>query len=160
MSGDARQWRKTVDFFDQEGNHAHLHDSRMEAIMKTPRKLLLVTAVGALLGAGAAEVIHAQANTAPAVLIAEIKVNDADGYKAYLAKVSPVTDAFGGRFIVRGGKTESIEGTEPAGRVAVIQFRSMDELKRYWNSPAYQEISPIRQKTATSSIYFVEGVAP
>jgi uncharacterized protein (DUF1330 family) len=36
----------------------------------------------------------------------------------------------------------------------------MEELKRYWNSPAYQEISPIRQKTATSRIYFVEGVAP
>jgi uncharacterized protein (DUF1330 family) len=132
----------------------------MEAIMKSRHTLLLVAAASALLGATAAEVIHAQANTAPAFLIAEIKVNDADGYKAYLAKVSPVTDAFGGRFIVRGGKTESIEGAEPAGRVAVIQFSGMEELKRYWNSPAYQEIAPIRLKTATSRIYFVEGVAP
>jgi uncharacterized protein (DUF1330 family) len=132
----------------------------MEAIMKSRHKLIFVAAASALLGAAAAEVIHAQANTPPAFLIAEIKVNDPDGYKAYVAKVPAVTDAFGGRFIVRGGKTESIEGAEPAGRVAIIQFRSMEELKRYWNSPAYQEIAPIRLKTAISRIYFVEGVAP
>jgi uncharacterized protein (DUF1330 family) len=36
----------------------------------------------------------------------------------------------------------------------------MEQLQRYWKSPAYQEISPTRQKTATSRIYFVEGVAP
>jgi uncharacterized protein (DUF1330 family) len=128
--------------------------------MKSRHKLILVAAASALLGATAAEVIHAQANTPPAFLIAEIKVNDPDGYKAYVAKVPAVTDAFGGRFIVRGGKTESIEGAEPAGRVAIIQFRSMEELKRYWNSPVYQEIAPLRQKTATSRIYFVEGVTP
>jgi uncharacterized protein (DUF1330 family) len=132
----------------------------MEAVMESRHKLILVAAASALLGATAAEVIHAQANTPPAFLIAEIKVNDPDGYKAYVAKVPAVTDAFGGRFIVRGGKTESIEGAEPAGRVAIIQFRSMEEAKRYWNSPAYQEIAPIRLKTATSRIYFVEGVAP
>lgn len=128
--------------------------------MKSGHKLILVAAASALLGATAAEVIHAQANTPPAFLIAEIKVNDPDGYKAYVAKVPAVTDAFGGRFIVRGGKTESIEGAEPAGRVAIIQFRNMEELKRYWNSPAYQEIAPLRLRTATSRIYFVEGVAP
>jgi uncharacterized protein (DUF1330 family) len=132
----------------------------MEAAMKSRHKLILVAAASALLGATAAEVIHAQANTPPAFLIAEIKVNDPDGYKAYVAKVPAVTDAFDGRFIVRGGRTESIEGAEPAGRVAIIQFRSMDELKRYWNSPAYREIAPIRLKTATSRIYFVEEVAP
>jgi len=128
--------------------------------MKSRHKLILVAAASALLGATAAEVIHAQANTPPAFLIAEIKVNDPDGYKAYVAKVPAVTDAFGGRFIVRGGKTESIEGAEPAGRVAIIQFRSMEELKRYWNSPVYQEIAPLRHKTATSRIYFVEGITP
>lgn len=132
----------------------------MEDVMKSRHQLILVASVSALLGAAAAEVIHAQANTPPAFLVAEIKVNDPAGYKAYLAKVTPVTDAFGGRFIVRGGKTESIEGAEPAGRVAMIRFNSMQELKRYWDSPAYQEISSIRQKTATSRIYFVEGVAP
>ena len=94
--------------------------------MESRHRLILVAAASALLGAAVAGVIHAQANTPPAFLIAEIKVNDSDGYKAYLAKVSPVTDAFGGRFIVRGGKTESIEGAEPAGRVAIIQFRSME----------------------------------
>jgi hypothetical protein len=74
----------------------------MEAVMKSRHKLILVAAASALLGATAAEVIHAQANTPPAFLIAEIKVN----------------------------------------------------------SPAYQEIAPIRLKTATSRIYFIEGVAP
>jgi uncharacterized protein (DUF1330 family) len=132
----------------------------MEAVMKSRYKLILVAAASALLGATAAEVIHAQAHTPPAFLIAEIKVDDPDGYKAYVAKVPAVTDAFGGRFIVRGGKTESIEGAEPAGRVAIIQFRSMEDLKHYWNSPAYQEIAPIRHKTATSRIYFVEGFTP
>jgi uncharacterized protein (DUF1330 family) len=40
------------------------------------------------------------------------------------------------------------------------KLRTMEELKRFWNSPAYQEIAPIRHKTASSRIYFVEGVAP
>ena len=128
--------------------------------LKPRYALVLVAAAGTLLGGTASEMIHAQAGTSPAFLVAEIKVNDPEGYKSYLAKVTPVTDAFGGRFIVRGGKMEAIEGAEPAGRVAIIQFSSMDQLKRYWNSSAYQEIAPLRLKTATSRIYFVEGVAP
>ena len=58
------------------------------------------------------------------------------------------------------GKSESLEGTEPAGRIAVVQFPSMAELKKFYNSPEYREVAPIRQKASKSRFFAVEGVSP
>jgi uncharacterized protein (DUF1330 family) len=128
--------------------------------MKPGYKFVIVAAASSVLGATVAEVIHAQNNTPPAYLIAEIRVTDPEAYKEYVSKVPAGIEAFGGRFLVRGGKTESLEGAEPAGRVAVIQFRSLAEAKQYWNSPAYKEIEPIRHRSATSRIFLAEGAVP
>jgi uncharacterized protein (DUF1330 family) len=128
--------------------------------MKPGYKFAIVAAASSVLGATVAEVIHAQNNTPPAYLIAEIRVTDPEAYKEYVTKVPAGMEPYGARFLVRGGKTESLEGAEPAGRVAVLQFRSMAEAKQYWISPAYKEIEPIRHRSATSRIYLVEGAAP
>jgi uncharacterized protein (DUF1330 family) len=94
----------------------------------------------------------------PAYLIAEMEVSDPDTYAQYRAKVPEVLAAHGGRFIVRGGTSEAKEGTPPAGRVVVIEFPDMAAARRFYGSPDYQAILPLRLTAAQGRLYLVEGV--
>ena len=94
----------------------------------------------------------------PAYLIAEMEVSDPDTYAQYRAKVPEVLAAHGGRFIVRGGTSEAKEGTPPAGRVVVIEFPDMAAARRFYGSPDYQAILPLRLAAAQGRLYLVEGV--
>jgi uncharacterized protein (DUF1330 family) len=114
----------------------------------------------AALGAAAVQTLHAQAKP-PAYNIAEITINDQDGYnKEYLPLITKaITDA-GGKFIVRGGKTISYEGAAPAPRVIVVQFESLDKLQALYNSAPYKDAIAVGDKYATQRIFGVEGVSP
>ena len=122
-------------------------------------RFAIVAMAGVLAGAIGVHVLHAQ--TPPrAYLVAEVQVTDADAYKPYIPRAAEIVARHGGEYLVRGGKTESLEGAEPAGRIAVVQFPSMAELKKFYTSPEYQEVAPIRQKASKSRFYAVEGRAP
>jgi len=91
-------------------------------------------------------------------IIGHIKVNDPEGYKAYVTGDTPILHALGGRFIVRGGQSEHPEGDVPDGqRHVVIEFDSYEQAKKAYYDPDYQEISLIRKATAESTIILVEG---
>ena len=68
-------------------------------------------------------------------------------------------DMRGGRYIVRSGQSEAIEG-EPPGRLVILEFPDRAAAKAWRSSPAYQAILPIRDSASTSRVYVVEGVAP
>ena len=124
--------------------------------MKTTLKLALA---GATVLACAAT-LHAQpAKTAPAYLIVEVEVKDPNTFKKYATSIPETLAPFGGRFIVRGGKTDTLEGAAPK-RIIVIAFDSMEKARGWWDSPAYAAIRPIRHSAAETRMYFVEGVAP
>lgn len=89
-------------------------------------------------------------------IIGHITVNDAQAYREYVERDTPVLEAFGGRFIVRGGQSETPEG-EALDRHVVIEFPDFETAKRAYNDPEYQEIAEIRRRTATSTIILVEG---
>ena len=128
--------------------------------MKTPYKLTVVAVTSAVLGATAATtILHAQ-STAPAYIVVEIQITDPETMKQYSPKAAALIESLGGRFVVRGGKVEVLEGEPPAGRVAIVQFPSMERAQQFWNSPAYREIAPIRHKAAKTRSFLVEGVAP
>jgi uncharacterized protein (DUF1330 family) len=97
--------------------------------------------------------------TAPAYLIVEVDVKDPDTFKRYAAAIPETLAPFGGRIIVRGGKIDVLEGTEPK-RVVVIAFDSMEKARGWWDSPAYAAIKSIRHSSAETRLFFVEGVAP
>jgi uncharacterized protein (DUF1330 family) len=130
------------------------------SFMNTKFQLAFALLVGVGIGAVAVQSLYAQAKP-PAFNIAEITVTNNDGYtKEYLPPVLKSIQEFGGKFIVRGGKTISGLGTPPAPRITVIQFESLDKAQAWANSPANMAAQAIGDKYATFRTYQVEGVAP
>jgi uncharacterized protein (DUF1330 family) len=91
-------------------------------------------------------------------VIAQINVTDPDAYPTYVAKVQPTLDAFGGEFLVRGGRAKSYEGTPPGDRNVVIRFPSYEAAEAWYQSDIYAEAKALRQAASTSVQTIVEGV--
>lgn len=95
----------------------------------------------------------------PAYVILDIHVKDPEEYAAYRER-SPATLApYGGRYLVRGGELEVVEGEWSPERIVVLEFPSAEHAKAWYESPEYQEIAPIRQRAAPSDAVLVEGVS-
>jgi len=114
------------------------------------------------IGAVSVMAIHAQqAKMPPAYLIAETEVTDRAAFQKYAEKVPETLAPFSGsfHFVVRGGKTQALEGQPPKG-IVVIAFDSTEKTLAWYNSPAYQAIKPIRQGASTSRMFIAEGLLP
>ena len=88
--------------------------------------------------------------------IGRVDVKDEEGYKPYAAANPAIFKKFGGRFVVRGGKFESKEGT-PRARNVVIEFPSFQAAMDCFNSPEYQENMKLREAHAVADIIVIEG---
>lgn len=121
------------------------------------REIVLIGIAGAALGAAGMQSLHAQAK-APAYLIAEIDVTDPNLYKEYLAKGGPLYGQFGGKFLVRGGTVDVFAG-DPPKRVVIAVFDSLERAQAFRDSPAYNELIAVRDKSAKFRAYLAEGVA-
>lgn len=95
----------------------------------------------------------------PAYLFANVEVTDAAGYELYKQQISATVEAFGGRYLVRGGATEVLEGDWTPKRLVILEFADMARLKAWYQSPEYRPLIELRQKTTTSTLVAVEGVA-
>lgn len=93
-----------------------------------------------------------------AYLIVNVDVKDPVRYRDYVAAVPPTLTPFGGRFIVRGGKAERLEGTIEPKRIVVIEFADADTARAWWNSQAYAGPKALRQAVAETDLMLVEGV--
>jgi len=128
--------------------------------MKSNHKLALAVLAGVSIGVAGAHAIHAQQVKAPSgYVIAEVDVTDPEAYKKYAEKVPATVAAFDGHYLVRGGKVQAVEGEAPK-RIVVIAFDSAEKAHNWEYSSAYEAIKPIRQSSAKSRIFIVEGVAP
>ena len=115
---------------------------------------------GAVLGGAAIHTLHAQAKP-HAYVIGEITIKDQDGYlKEFAPAVVKAQEASGGKFLVRGGKTEPQLGSLPAPRVIVVEYDSLDKAQAWWNSQATKDAFAIGTKYADFRQFAVEGVAP
>ena len=92
-----------------------------------------------------------------AYVIAQLTVTDPEGFEAYRQAVSPVIEAHGGRFLVRGSTVSSLEGEAGRPRIIVLEFPDKATAEGFYNSPEYQGILPLRQNAATGSVIIVEG---
>ncbi len=82
---------------------------------------------------------------------------DREQYKEY-AKVTPgVVAQYGGRFIVRGGETVTLEGPEEKDRIVVLEFPSLDQAKVFYGSEEYTAAAKLRAGAATAQFIAVEG---
>jgi uncharacterized protein (DUF1330 family) len=93
----------------------------------------------------------------PAYIIAEVDVTNPTGYEAYRPLAGASVAQYGGKFVVRGGKAELIEGSPEPARVVVIEFADTDAAKRWYNSPEYQEALKIRLANSTGRVLLVDG---
>ena len=91
-------------------------------------------------------------------LIAQIEITDPDAFEAYRAVVPAVIAKFGGRYLVRGGTVEVLEGDSPIPRLVIVAFDSVDQVRRFYDSPEYQEILPLRLGASKGSVVIVEGI--
>jgi len=89
--------------------------------------------------------------------IVQLDVTDPVPYEAYRKEVLPTIAAFGGRFLVRGGKVTTLEGDWPFARTVVIEFPSREAAEGWYHSPAYQKILPLRLKASRGNFIIVDG---
>lgn len=95
----------------------------------------------------------------PAYVIADIDITDPERYKDYTAHTTASIAKHGGRWVVRGGATEVLEGNWEPGRIVVIEFPDVDAARTWFNSDEYQELAAIRREASTARLLVVEGVA-
>jgi uncharacterized protein (DUF1330 family) len=88
--------------------------------------------------------------------IVRIDVSDPEAYKAYVAANAAAFAKFGARFLVRGGKFETVEG-ESRARNVVIEFKDYATALACYRSPEYAAAMTLRERVATADIIIVEG---
>jgi uncharacterized protein (DUF1330 family) len=93
-----------------------------------------------------------------AYVIVEIDVVDPVGYEDYKKRASATVEKHGGKYIVRGGKTEVLEGDWQPKRIVVLQFDSMQRAKDWLYCEEYREPRKMRHRTARTNMVLVEGV--
>ena len=93
-----------------------------------------------------------------AYLIADIQVNDGVAYEEYRRLVPAIIAAHGGRYLVRGGATQVLEGDWQPRRTVVIEFSDMAALKSFYASPEYRKILELRENASFGNLIAVEGV--
>jgi uncharacterized protein (DUF1330 family) len=90
-------------------------------------------------------------------IIGHITVNNPEAYQEYIVRDTPLIEAHGGKPIVRGGTSETVDGPE-FSRHVVFEFPDYESAKALYYSDEYQEVARIRRDNATSMIILVEGV--
>ena len=93
----------------------------------------------------------------PAYVIVEVSITDPTAYEDYKKLTPAAIAAHGGKFVVRGGQSESLEGDWQPERIVVLEFPSVEIAKTWWDSPEYNPAKAIRQKSATTKMLVVEG---
>ena len=93
----------------------------------------------------------------PAYLIGLIEVTDAKQYSQYTQRTPEVIAKFGGRFIARGGKTVTLEGTDEKRRVVILEFPDLRRAREFYHSEEYQQVKGLRQAAAGAQFILVEG---
>ncbi|MBH68835.1 MAG: hypothetical protein CMM58_10825 [Rhodospirillaceae bacterium] len=96
---------------------------------------------------------------AAAYVIANVNVTDPTAFEKYRLKVPEVTEGFGGTYLARGGKQETLEGSSPMGnRTVIVQFESYSKAVDWYNSHEYGELIKLRQAGSSGTLMVVEGV--
>ena len=93
-----------------------------------------------------------------AYIVVEIHVKDPERYADYRTMVPSSLEAYGGKFLVRGGAVERLEGDWEPSRFVVIEFDSVEQAKRWWDSDEYRQARNLRQETADTKMIVVEGI--
>jgi uncharacterized protein (DUF1330 family) len=91
--------------------------------------------------------------------LVELTINDADGMAPYIEKVADTVAAHGGKYLIRGGETEVLEGSVGQHPLKVVlEFPNNEAAKAWYNSPEYQAILPARLNNSSGNFLLVAGI--
>ena len=93
-----------------------------------------------------------------AYIIVDVEITDPVEYAAYIRVVPPTIARFGGRFLVRGGKAVTLEGSWTPKRVVVLEFPTFATARAWWASEEYRAPKALRQSASVTDMILVEGV--
>jgi uncharacterized protein (DUF1330 family) len=91
-------------------------------------------------------------------VIVEIEVTDPIGYEEYKKLAGATVTKYGGKYIVRGGAAETLEGDWQPKRIVILQFENVQRAKEWLNCPEYREPRKMRHRTAKTKMIVVEGL--
>lgn len=91
-------------------------------------------------------------------VVGNIHVTDPEGYQKYASQVQPVTDQFGGKYLVRGGTSTPKDGTPVGSRVVVCEFPDRASAEAWYHSEGYQRIIGDRLAHSTGFLTIVDGL--
>ena len=91
-------------------------------------------------------------------VIVEIEVTDPAVYEEYRRQAEATVVSQGGKYIVRGGGVQTLEGDWQPKRLVVLEFPSVAQARAWWDCEEYREPKKLRQKSAVTQMILVEGV--
>jgi uncharacterized protein (DUF1330 family) len=91
-------------------------------------------------------------------IIVDVQITDPEAYERYKAAVPATLAAYGGKFLVRGGRAETLEGDWEPHRIVMLEFESMEKAKAWWSSQEYAAPKQLRQSASLTKMIVVEGV--
>ena len=94
-----------------------------------------------------------------AYFVVEPEITNQKAMEPYRAAVGATIEQYGGRFLARAGATELIEGGPEPKRVVILEFPDKASIKRWYDSPEYQKILPLRLDNSTGHAFVIEGVS-
>ena len=92
--------------------------------------------------------------------IGDIDIFDPQGYERYMRGVPEIVGRYGGRYLVRGGTAEVLEGDWEPHRVVVLEFPSMEALRKFYEAHDFADLQAQRMACSRSNMIAVEGVQP
>ena len=93
-----------------------------------------------------------------AYVVVEIEVLDEEKYEPYKHLAAPLVAKYGGRYLVRGGASETLEGEWQPKRLVILEFPSVERAKEWWGAPEYEGPKALRQAATRTQMVLVEGL--
>ena len=93
-----------------------------------------------------------------AYIVVDVEITNPEEYRTYTQQVLPTIEKYGGKFIVRGGQTEALEGDWQPGRFVILEFPGVEQARTWYSSPEYTAIIGIRHRASNSRMLLAQGV--
>lgn len=94
-----------------------------------------------------------------AYLVADLEITNPNEFQKYGEKVVAIVKQYGGRYLIRGGDVQVLEGVSKSKRLTILEFPNVEQLKKWYTSPEYQAIIGFRQRAAAGSLLIVSNGA-
>ena len=93
-----------------------------------------------------------------AFLISDVTVRDADAFQTYRTRAAASIVQHGGRYLVRGGEIECLEGTWTPRTIIIVEFPSIEQARAWYGSPEYASALEVRDEALSRNLVLVDGV--